>query len=431
MDASTVSTPGEVRDRDRIWLRLRHTRGMTRARLARLIERFGSPESVLGATAQALTEVKGIDADMARAILGGVLSLNLDAEIDAVRKFRARIVTRLDADYPANLKTMPDAPALLYCLGTLAETDRFAITVVGTRNTTGYGVTACEEVAGALASAGLTIVSGLARGIDAVAHRTALLRGARTIAVMGNGLARVYPEENEDLAWKIHRQGAILSEYAMETPPDRYNFPERNAILAGLGLATVVIEAPSKSGAILTARAALEMGRHIYAVPGDVTRANSRGCHELIREGATMIVEGADVIEDLHDPLKDLLEQRRGAMTAGAERAEPSAAAAPAGGSASRPPARLDELNLKETQVIDILREDARHFDDLYERARQRGVDLSAAQMSSILLQLELKGLVRQAPGKMFVAEEAAYRRPRTAAPETAPPERADPSGAH
>ena len=402
----------KVSERERLWLRLRHTKGMNRPKLARLITRFGGPEAVLGATAAQLIETQGITSDLARAILDGALSVDLDKEAELIEKYRVRIITALDDEYPANLRTMPDAPAMLYCMGALAEGDRFAVTVVGTRNTTGYGAAACEEVVGALSDAGLTIVSGLAVGVDAAAHQTALRHGGRTLAVMGNGLARVYPEENESLAWKICHEGALLSEYAMTMPPDRYNFPERNEILAGLSLAAIVIEAPDKSGALLTARAALNMGRAVFAVPGDVTRANSRGCNQLIREGATLIREGRDVIEDLYAQLKELLESRKKeqegpeakGLEAG-ERGERQGAPTGAKGKAKKRGKKKD-LNLEEAQIVDLVRQDARHFDALYETARSRGVQIDAGGLSAILLQLELKGFIRQAPGKMFVAEE-------------------------
>ena len=206
---------------------------MNRAKLARLIKSFGAPEAVLGATAAKRSETKGVSDELAHAVLSGKLALDLEEEIERIARYQVRIVTFADVDYPENLRTMPEPPALLYCIGDLNETDRYAITVVGTRNTTGYGRSVCEEVAGALADAGLTIVSGLAVGIDSVAHQTALRHGGRTLAVLGNGLLRIYPEENESLAWKIRHDGALLSEYGMKTPPDRYNFPERNDILRG------------------------------------------------------------------------------------------------------------------------------------------------------------------------------------------------------
>ena len=375
-----------------LWLRLRHTRGMNRNRMNRLLDAFGDPETLFGLSAQDILTVPGFSEDAARDILTGVTTVDVEQELDRIHTFGVRLILRDSAEYPANLRGTPPAPALLYVMGDLEADDRFSVTIVGTRNTTGYGVAMCETVAGELADAGLTVISGLAAGIDAVAHQTALRREGRTVAVVGTGLARVYPPQHEDLAWRIRNQGALLSEYGMDTPPDRYNFPERNEVMAGLSLATIVVEAPTRSGALLTTRAAMEMGRSVYAVPGDVTRANSRGCNGLIREGATLIGSGAHVLEDMHDQLKDLMGQRResGRPDRGASAAQPAVAV---------------EMSFEETQVLDLVRRDAAHFDQLYERARGGGVEVDAAKLSTILLQLELKGCIRQAPGKMFVAE--------------------------
>ncbi|MCX7045320.1 MAG: DNA-processing protein DprA [Candidatus Sumerlaeota bacterium] len=449
-------TPGKLTEAQCLWLRLRHTRGMTRVRLADLAERFEKPERILGCEAKALMGVRGVSEDVARAILEGDLTLDLNQEIELIEKYQVSLVTRESEDYPANLRTMSQAPVVLYCMGTLTPDDRFAVTIVGTRNLTAYGNAVCEEVSGALAGDGLTVISGLAKGIDSAAHKAALKQGGRTLAVLGNGLARIYPEENESLAWQISRQGALLTEYGMRADPDKYNFPERNEILAGLGLATIVIEAPARSGALLTARAAANLGRAVYAVPGDVTRANSRGCHSLIREGATLIETGQDVVADLYDQLKELLEKRKREL----EEEEASAAAPDAGpdaakqtapapcecgvnpdelssanpddissannaGAAIRPApvpytksrakkgapkkrARKPDLSLEEKQVLELIRNEALHFDALYEKAHAQGIPLDAGALSATLLQLELKELIRQAPGKMFIAEAPA-----------------------
>lgn len=353
---------------------------------------FGSPDALLGATATQLEEaVPRLQLKTACAVLEGRLSIDLDQELELIEKFGVRIVTVADDDYPANLRQTPDAPALLYYLGELAEGDRYAITIVGTRRTTSYGRTTCEKIAGGLADVGLTIVSGLALGVDSSAHLAALRHDGRTLAVMGCGLSRVYPEENEGLAWKITQNGAVMSEYAMTMEPDRFNFPERNEILAALALGTIVVEAPTRSGALLTARAALEMGRSVYAVPGDVTRANSRGANGLIREGATLVRDAADVLEDLEPQLRELLGEREEAGATPTAKTE-----------------TVEGLDLIQAQIHELVKEDAAHFDEIIETAHERGVEVDTAQLAAILLQLELKGLIHQAPGKMFVAEEVA-----------------------
>jgi len=287
------------------------------------------------------------------------------------------VIRSSDPRYPPLLATIEGAPPL-WVRGTLTAEDALAIAVVGSRSATQYGVHMTGEIAGDLAARGVTIVSGLARGIDTAAHEAALAAGGRTIAVLGCGVDVMYPRENTALARKIEAAGAVVSQFAPGTPPLPYHFPERNRVIAGLALGVVVIEAAEKSGALITARLAADLGREIYAVPGPVTSTKSRGAHRLLQDGAKLVGTWMDVVQELPEAWRRLVRD-----------------VAPDTGDANRPAAPDDD-----GRVMHLLRPDEpQHIDDLMERS-----GLPPARLAADLTALELAGRARQLAGQRWVA---------------------------
>ncbi len=264
-----------------------------------LIEAFGTPAAVLQAAPSQLREVDGIGTQLARSISRATEQVDVAAEIERCRQHQFRLIPRHDSYYPTRLNEIDDAPGVLYACGELLSADDLAIAIVGTRHATHYGLRQAERLAHGLALAGFTIVSGLARGIDAAAHRGTLEAGGRTIAVLGSGLLNLYPPEHAELAQQIAGQGALLSEYPTMQSPKSGAFPQRNRIITGLSLGLIVVEAADRSGAFISARHAMEQGREVFAVPGSIGSRMSRGCHRLIRDGAKLVESISDVIEEL------------------------------------------------------------------------------------------------------------------------------------
>jgi DNA processing protein len=295
-----------------------------------------------------------------------------------------RALTRDDVEYPAHLRGLPDAPDTLHVRGALAERDALAIAVVGSRRATPYGLEVAETLAADLAARGVTIVSGLARGIDTAAHRGALRVGGRTVAVLGSGVDVVYPPENGRLAEEIATRGALLSQFAPGTPPLPHHFPTRNAVIAGLSLAGVVVEAAERSGSLITARLAAELGREVLAVPGRVTAAESRGANRLIQDGAALALGWEDVVAALPEKWKACLDTS-GRIESGPGRSAAREGAAARGSAASR-------------RVLEMLGEDPIEIDHVIERS-----GLGAGPVSAALLDLELEGRGRQIGGERFV----------------------------
>jgi DNA processing protein len=289
----------------------------------------------------------------------------------------AREIARSDAEYPALLREVPTAPATLYVRGGLVDGDALAVAIVGSRRATSYGLDVAEMLAADLAARGVTVVSGLARGIDSAAHRGALRVGGRTLAVLGSGVDVVYPPENRRLAAEIAERGALLSQFAPGTPPLPHHFPTRNAVIAGMSLAVVVVEAAERSGSLITARLAAELGREVLAVPGRITALESRGANRLIQDGAAVAMGWEDVVGLLPERWKACL---REAPSAPAQAAEV-----------------LPDL-LEARQVLSLLSDDPVDIDIVIERS-----GLGAGRVSAALLDLELEGRVRQIEGKRFV----------------------------
>jgi DNA processing protein len=295
-----------------------------------------------------------------------------------------RVLTPIDAGYPALLAATP-APPTLWVRGTLLQTDDLAVAVVGARRASTYGIEVAEGLSADLAARGVTIVSGLARGIDTAAHRGALAAGGRTIAVLGTGIDRRYPPENRVLAEEIVASGALVSQFTPGTPPHKGNFPARNRTLAGLSLGVVVVEAAARSGALITAGAAGDFGREVFAIPGRITTEQAAGPHGLLRDGATLVRSWTDIVQEFPSPWRDAVREL-------AIAADVSAA----------PAATRDEAS-----VLSILpSDDPLHIEDVIARC-----DISPPRVAAILMTLELSGRARQLEGQRWIAIGARARR--------------------
>jgi len=281
------------------YLQLTLTTGIGPRTLANLLDRFGTASQALAASPQELAEVDGVGVMLSRRIRSNEFREQALSVFSLCEDKGIRILFPWESEYPRLLQELPDPPMLLYMRGQFVRTDAMCIAVVGTRGATLYGRSQAERFARSLARAGLTIVSGLARGIDAAAHHGALEAGGRTIAVLSSGVAEIYPPQHADLAERIAENGALISEMPPGSKPKKGMFPQRNRLISGLSLGTIVIEAAERSGALITARLAGEQGREVYALPGLVTTPNSRGCHRLIKDGAHLIQDPEDVLDEL------------------------------------------------------------------------------------------------------------------------------------
>jgi len=363
-----------TQDRDLFyWLALRLTPGVGPIRFAKLLERFKSPEAVFQAPASELARFPRLPQRTLEALTKFDWGGQVEAELERVRRRGFRLITLQDKSYPSRLARIPDPPPVLWTAGELGPADAPAVAIVGARGATDYGRETATRLAADLAGAGICIVSGLALGIDAAAHRGALAAGGRTIGVLGCGLDVVYPRPNRDLFEKVPRSGALVSEFPLGTLPQPANFPVRNRIIAGLSLAVVVVEAAEKSGALITARLALEQNREVLAVPGRVGSVKSRGAHALLRQGARLVETARDVLEEIGPQVE--------------KAARPETQPLP-------PPAMTPE----ERQVWEIITQEPAHVDLIGRKA-----GLSPAKLAPVLLELELKGCVRQLPGQKYV----------------------------
>ena len=363
------------------WFFVRSAPGLGNHRFRRLWEAVGPPSAVLSSDAQTLREKANLPEATISYLLGRKVPDDVKMDLDEARKAGASVVTIADDCYPALLRQVPYPPPFLYVYGSLSASSR-AVALVGSRSPSGYGLDVSRRMARDLAAAGVTVVSGGARGIDTAAHEGALSGGGRTCAVLGCGLSLVYPAENRDLFEAVAQSGAVVSEFPMNAKPEAWRFPPRNRIISGMSAGVVVVEAAARSGSLITARLAGEQNREVFAVPGSVTSLKSAGTHRLIRQGACLVESAADILEVL-EPLFGHLETALG---------EPLPAPEP-----SMPP----DLTQDEALVYGALEAYPIHVDELC-----RKVGLSAGVLSGVLLSLELSGLVRQAPGKLFVRGE-------------------------
>jgi DNA processing protein len=341
-----------------------------------LLDRFGSSEAVLNAAPSQLRDVEGVGPKLVEKIVAARQQSDAEDEIARCRDLGVTILADDEPDYPPLLRQIPDPPAVLFLRGQLRPQDQAAIAIVGTRHATHYGIRQAERLAASLAQAGLTIVSGLARGIDAAVHRGALVAGGRTLAVLGSGVLNIYPPEHEQLAAAVVGQGALLSEAPPLAAPHSGVFPQRNRIISGLSLGVIVVEADHRSGALITARQANEQGREVFAVPGRVDDRTSHGCHRLIRDGAKLVESADDVLEEL------------GPMFQPAVRDD---------GRTLRAPAEL-LLNEVEQQVLDAVETQATSIDALL-----GSTGLSIAQVLSTVSVLEMRHLIRRLSGATVI----------------------------
>jgi DNA processing protein len=294
-----VGFPVAVLNARKYWLGFSLVSGIGPKRLLLLAQAFGDLSKAWEASESQL-RAAGLDGETTASLVQMQGKTDLDAEMSRIERVGAHLLTPEDADYPALLRNLPDAPLTLYTRGTLTTQDELALAVVGTRKATGYGRDAAAYFSRHLADQGVTIVSGLAHGIDAAAHRSALEAGGRTIAVMGCGIDRVYPPDHAELARQIAQQGALVSEFPLGVKPEARNFPRRNRIISGISLGVLVVEAPEQSGAMITATLAAEQGREVFAVPGSVFNAASAGANRLIQDGAKLVITVEDILDELN-----------------------------------------------------------------------------------------------------------------------------------
>lgn len=340
-------------------------------RTQNLLKHFGSLERVFSAEASDLIKVKDIGTVIAASIRQSIKEIDLTKELELIKKHDVEILTFLDKAYPKNLKNIYDPPVVLYVKGRLLPQDELALSIVGSRLASFYGLQTAERLAFELASRGITIVSGLARGIDSSAHKGALKAKKRTIAVLGSGLAHIYPEEHKKLAERIMESGAVISEFPMNTIPDKGNFPKRNRIISGLSLGVVCVEAAEQSGALITCDYALEQGRDVFAVPGKIDSVTSKGTHNLIKQGARLVETADDILEELNLDISDLAHLRGGQGL---------------------------DMDKDEKLVYNLLSSDPRHVDELCEES---GMGLS--MLAKILFNLQVKKFAKELAGKNFV----------------------------
>jgi DNA processing protein len=289
-----------TKDQTPYWVALTGVAGIGPTRMRRLLDYFGDAERAWSATLGDLI-VSGLERRAAEALAAARRTLDLDREMARLEAAGVRALTWDSEDYPQRLREINDAPPVLFTLGDFAPPDTFAVAVVGTRRATHYGREVAARLSAELAEAGITVVSGLAKGIDTIAHQAALDAGGRTVAVLGSGVDVIYPPENRGLARRIVEEGrgAVVSEYPLGTQPDAINFPPRNRIVSGLSLGVLVVEAPEKSGALITVDFALEQGRDVFAVPGPITSHSSEGTNRLLKQGARCVTSVRDILEEL------------------------------------------------------------------------------------------------------------------------------------
>jgi len=361
------------------WVALSRVQGLGCVSFKKLAGHFGDPTEALSASTAALAEIPGLDPSVIDGLRNFSAWDEAEKEIIRAEKATVKIVPFIDSSYPARLRMIPDPPPLLYLKGEIRRDDEKAVAVVGSRSTSDYGRRVARDLCRGLASLGFTVVSGMARGIDGTAHETSLNAGGRTIAVLGSGVDRVYPAEHDKLYRRISENGGVISEFPMGTRPLAFNFPARNRVISGLSLGVVVVEATEKSGSLITAALALEQGREVFAVPGEVGASRSRGAHRLIRQGAKLVETVDDIVEEI---APQLLVRSGKAVSA---------------------PRRTLPQNLGDEfqRIFGLFQERPLQIDEVIESS-----GCSPSRVSEILLELELQGYIKQLPGKRYTTEQ-------------------------
>ena len=382
----TASKPTQEEEELRANFRLSLIEGVGPKILACLLDRFGSPQAVLSANRSELRRVAGVGDKLVRRILEPPPMEMVEEELAACKRAGIAVISHSQAEYPSPLREIHDPPSLLFCQGAWLARDALALAIVGSRHATPYGFRIAERLAASLARAGFTIVSGLARGIDAAAHRGAIQAQGRTIAVLGGGRLRLYPPEHEGLALEVERCGAVISEHPPQIPPRTGSFPQRNRIISGLSQGVIVVEAPENSGSLITARLAMEQNRTVFAVPGPVDSRASRGCHKLLKDGAILVENADDVLAAL-GPLP-----APAPVPCSIEKPQSAADSAPP--SAIQHPAEL-LLNPLEKEILALVGNDVTLMDSIIEKS-----GLPAHQVLAIMSVLEVRRLVRRIGGQ-------------------------------
>jgi len=350
------------------WIGFTRISGIGRVRLSLLKGHFGSLASAWAAPRPELLKA-GLEAGSADNLITTRPGIDLDKDLSLIDRYKIKVITFESSDYPALLKETHDYPAVLYVRGDLAPADADSVAVVGTRRATSYGRQVAEDIVGNLALNGITIISGMARGIDTIAHRSALEAGGRTIAVFACGLDIVYPPENLKLAKDILENGALISEHPLGTKPKPENFPRRNRILSGLSLGVLVVESGERGGALITASFAVDQNREVFAIPGSILSGMSRGPNRLIQDGAKLVRNHVDILEELRLPVVSRQIEMKDTLTPGGN----------------------------ESIIIKCISEEPAHVDEI---CRASGLDISA--VISCLAIMELNGLVRQTGGMTY-----------------------------
>jgi DNA processing protein len=359
-----------------LWLALTRIKGLGCISFKKLASHFADPTQSFSATAAELSAVEGIDRNVVDGLLAFTQWDEVEQEVERAKQAGVKIIPFGSGIYPARLRSIADPPPCLYVKGEIRQQDDKAVAVIGTRSASHYGRRVARDLCRGLASLGFTVISGMARGIDGVAHDEALNAGGRSIAVLGSGVDRAYPPEHQKLYHRISENGAVISELPLGAPPLAFNFPARNRLISGLSAGVVVVEATEKSGSLITAAIALEQGREVFAVPGEVGSSRSRGGHRLIRQGAKLVENVDDILEEIAPQLV----------------------------ARHRQPAALRTLPVdaqpETRKIFDLLQERSLHIDEVIEAS-----GFSTSRVSQILLELELQGFLKQLPGNRYSAE--------------------------
>jgi DNA processing protein len=365
-----TSRSTQVSDPRQYWVAFSLVKGIGAVRFQTVLNYFGDPQIAWGAPTEALREA-GLNDKIIENLVKTREQVDLDRLWDQMEAKGISVITSQDENYPKRLNEIDQPPPVLYMQGEIVENDEWSVAIVGTRRVTAYGRQVAENIAGSLARNGLTIISGLARGVDSIAHKAALDAGGRTIAVLGSGLDRIYPPENQPLANQITINGALISEFSPNTPPEASNFPQRNRLISGLSLAVIVVEAGKKSGALITASFAADQGREVFSVPGNIFSPASMGTNRLIQNGAHPLLSAEQVLEILE---LSMVAEHRSARVA-----------LPADG--------------LEAQLYAALGEEPLHVDEITNRT-----EIPVEKVTAALTLMELKGMVRQVGGMQYVA---------------------------